>query len=586
MEVLLQFVGVVVLTMVVGIVRAVRARHRRAAIQTGGIATCRAVLSVGESRFHTGALLLSGNRAVWRSRRGDETVEVTGGRVLTAREARQRKARPDDVLLNLTLPGQVPARMLINEHDAPTLVDVLGNSEPPAPGAAPLSAGPPKRSRWAVVCLALAGLWVATWVALVADGETVSATVTGGDGQGYCDVTWSDGGARHAGQVDCNDEPAGTPRTVWVLGWPATGEPVDPGWTVGNVLGLGALVALPGAFSILRGRRRAGITVPDPGPEVPRVRVPDQDAPALSPDDVHPIAGETPADLLRRLAPYAARQIPADGWEHPGLPAGAEPPQTVARVLRALATPAMILVPVLVLAWLSAATWYELATTTTTTAAGTSTGDTSESHWPLPDSVTVRFQTSDRVEEFADVATLRSLPEGAPVTVEYSIVDPGTARLVGPADGLGRGVILPLAAAALLLVWSGRRARTAAAGVRAARAAAESPPNPALGLLTADRRGAPLLLACSPLVTPLQFLAVPLQTPLPHGVAAAFAANPGLGVRVRGRLAEHETVLAEVGGAALRPAGPARRPDDDELVALLDSVGALTRSVDGDDSGT
>ena len=581
---LAKFIGVVVLTLVVGAVRAVRARHRRAAIQTGGTATCRAVVSVGEGRFRTGVLLLSGTRAVWRSSRGDETVEVTGSRVLAAREARQRKARPDDVLLQLSLPGARPARMLLNEHDAPTLVDVLGRSEPPPPGAVLHSFGPPRPSRWAVTCLVLAGIWAAAWVLLVVGGETVSATVTGGDGEGTCDVSWSDGGTQRSGQVDCNDEPVGTPRTVWLLGWPITGEPMDPGWTTGSVLGLGAAVALPGAVSILRSRRSRAVA-PEARPE-PAVRVPDQDAPALSPDDVHPAFGESPAELLRRLAPYAARQLPADGWEHPGLPAGAEPPQAAVRVLRALVAPAVGLALVAALAWPWASTWYALATTTTTTAVATSTGEVvDDMMWPLPSDVTVRFPTSDRGQQEADVATLRSLPRGTRVPVVYSVADPGSARLDGAGDGIGRGAGIALVVVILLGVWARRRARAAAAGVRAAHAAAEMPPNPVLGLLTAAPDGAPLLLLCSPVVAPLRFAAVPLQTPLPHGAAARFAGNPGLELRLRGRPVAGETVLAEVGGAVLRPAGPVWLPDTDELVVLLDSVGALTRSAD-DDSGS
>jgi len=59
----------------------------------------------------------------------------------------------------------------------------------------------------------------------------------------------------------------------------------------------------------------------------------------------------------------------------------------------------------------------------------------------------------------------------------------------------------------------------------------------------------------------------------------------GLELRLRGRAVAGETVLAEVGGAVLRPAGPVWLPDTDELVVLLDSVGALARSAD-DDPGT
>jgi hypothetical protein len=71
---------------------------------------------------------------------------------------------------------------------------------------------------------------------------------------------------------------------------------------------------------------------------------------------------------------------------------------------------------------------------------------------------------------------------------------------------------------------------------------------------------------------------VPLDTPLAHGTAARFVAHRPLELRLRGRLADGETVIPEVDGAVLWPAGPAWLPDPDDLVVLLDSVGALSRS--------
>jgi hypothetical protein len=241
--------------------------------------------------------------------------------------------------------------------------------------------------------------------------------------------------------------------------------------------------------------------------------------------------------------------------------------------------PVAVLVGAVVLSWLLAGSWYVLAGTPTTTAPGVSTGEsTTESHWPLPDVVTVRFATSDGITHFADVATLASLPEGRPVTVEYAVGEPGAARLVGPADGLWRSAALTAGAVALLLLFIAYRVRAATSAFRAARASAELPPNPALGLLTADTDGRPLLVACSPTGSSLELYAVPLETPLPHGTAARFVAQCPLELRLRGRLADGETVIPEVGGAVLWPAGPAWLPEPDDLVVLLDSVGALSRS--------
>jgi hypothetical protein len=580
-----KLIGGALATVVVLIVRARLAARRRAEVETGGTATCRAVLSMSDGRFRTGRLLLSGARVVWQNRQGNEAIEMTGGSVLAAGEASQRRARAGDVLLRLMLPGRVPVRVILQEDDAATLAALLPRTEPPSPGAALPVLPAARRRPWAVACLVLAALWTLAWVVVVLDGDTVTATVTGGDGEGLCRVVFSGtDGRQHKGEVDCNDQPAGTELTVWALGWPATGDVEDPTWTVSGVCVVGALIAAPGAVSLLRSRRRARrahqpahASIPEPVP--PRVDIPVQDAPALTTDDLRPLPHETPAETLLRLAPRAVRQIPVDGWEHPGLPAGDGPPQLFTRLLHAVRVPVAVLVGAVVLAWLFTGSWYVLMARTTTTATGTSTGEvTTESHWPLPDLVTVRFATSDRVVHVADVATLASLPNGRSVTVEYAVGDPGAARLVGPADGLGRGVALTGGAVALVLLFITYRVRSVAADVRAVRVSAELAPNPALGLLTADSGGRPLLVACSPLDMPLELFTVPLETPLPHGTAARFVGQHPLQLRVRGRLAEGATVVPEAGGTVLWPAGPASLPDREELVVLLDSVGALGRS--------
>jgi hypothetical protein len=442
----------------------------------------------------------------------------------------------------------------------------------------------PRPRPWAIASLVLAGLWTLVWVGLVLDGETATATVTGNDGDGLCTVVFrgTDGG-HHTGEVDCDDPPAGSEVTVWALGWPATGDVEDPSWTVAGVSVVGALIAAPGAVSLLRNRRRRFRRGPGrastPQPVPPRVHIPLQDAPVLTAEDLQPLPSETPAQTLMRLGPRAVRQIPVDGWEHPGLPEGDGPPLLFTLLLRAVRVPVVILVGAIALSWVFAGSWYVLAGRPTTTAPGISTGvSPTESYWPLPDVVTVRFATSGGITYFADVATLASLPEGRTVTVEYAVGEPGAARLVGPADGLGRSAALTAGAVAFLLLFIAYRVRAAVSAFGAARASAELPPNPALGLLTADTDGRPLLVACSPATSPIELFAVPLETPLPHGTAARFIAQCPLELRLRGRLADGETVIPEVGGGMLWPAGPAWLPDPDDLVVLLDSVGALSRS--------
>lgn len=583
-----KIAGFAVLAAVVGAVRMYRAHRRRAEVETGGTATCRGVLSTGDGPFRTGRLLLSGARVVWQNRRGDMAVELSGGQAVAAGEASQGRARNGDVLLRLMLPGAVTARLILQEDDAATLVELLPRTDTP-PAGTPLPVLPERRRRpWALVCLGLAAVWTLVWVVLVLDGDTVRATITGGDGDGTCTVVYraADGG-HHTGEVDCDDQPAGTAVTVWALGWPATGDLEDPGLTLANVPLVGALIAAPGAVSLLLGRRRRVRRTPlqtaTPEPVAPRVVVPVQDALPLTSEDVRPLPDETPGQTLQRLAPRAVRQIPVDGWENAELPAGNGPPLLFTRLLRAVGVPLVFLVLAVVLTWLYAGSWFVLAGRATSTTAGVVTGDLpTESHWPLPEVVTVRFPTSDGNVHEADVPTLASLPAGRRVTVAYAEGEPGAARLVGPADGLGRSAALTTTGVALVLLFIAYRVRTATAGLRAAQRASELPPNPVVALLTADRAGGPLLLACSPTRTPLELYAVPLEAPLPHGTAARFVAQRPLELRVRGRLADGETVVPEVGGALLWPTAPAALPDADDLVLLLDSVGALTRSSAGD----
>jgi hypothetical protein len=59
-----------------------------------------------------------------------------------------------------------------------------------------------------------------------------------------------------------------------------------------------------------------------------------------------------------------------------------------------------------------------------------------------------------------------------------------------------------------------------------------------------------------------------------------------LELRLRGRLADGETVVPDVGGSVLWPSGPAWLPDADDLVVLLDSVGAPSRAAAEDSPST
>jgi hypothetical protein len=109
---------------------------------------------------------------------------------------------------------------------------------------------------------------------------------------------------------------------------------------------------------------------------------------------------------------------------------------------------------------------------------------------------------------------------------------------------------------------------------------------PALGLLTADHVGDPVVLAVDPLVAPLCFVAVPLQHPLPAGTAARFMEVAAPALSTRGALRNGELVVLEVDGipAPLLPAAPAVELTFDVVLELIDSAGGLARATAGDEA--
>ena len=78
--------------------------------------------------------------------------------------------------------------------------------------------------------LALGGLWMAYVACLYLTGHSVTATVTGRDADGFCDVVWQDGsGVERSGEGECyDDEPIGSSLAVRVSGWPDPGDPDVP----------------------------------------------------------------------------------------------------------------------------------------------------------------------------------------------------------------------------------------------------------------------------------------------------------------------------------------------------------------------
>lgn len=348
----MHFVGGALLGVVLVVVRSRQARRRREELRLGAAVRCAARLAMGGDRLRRGRLELSGTEATWRDHRGARQVALDGARVLSAVGAGGRTAQPEDVVVRLVLPWQATARLQLHRDDAATLIEVLeaGAAEPAGPGRLAVASGTGRRPWWSVACLGVAGAWLLGWAWLLAGGELATATVTAGDGAGLCQVAWTSGDGRNErATVDCADDPVGAAHTVWAVAPPFRGAAVDAGLTslAGFVLLPALLVGVPGAVRLGVLSRRQPVLGAPPVPVTYR------DLPELSDDDLFLAPGEQPAAVVARLAPYARRQVPEDGWEDPRRPDGVRGPLTPARVGWTLIGPAGALV--VAVTWLDSA---------------------------------------------------------------------------------------------------------------------------------------------------------------------------------------------------------------------------------------
>jgi hypothetical protein len=111
-------------------------------------------------------------------------------------------------------------------------------------------------------------------------GYWATATVTGGAGDGFCDVVWVDpAGQRHSGESDCYDEPAGNRFEVRVAGWPDAGEPALADTYAGMALLFGLPPFALGAGRLLQLTRRLRLP---PLPHLATRMAPEGDAGALA----------------------------------------------------------------------------------------------------------------------------------------------------------------------------------------------------------------------------------------------------------------------------------------------------------------
>ncbi|WP_448625567.1 hypothetical protein [Geodermatophilus sp. URMC 64] len=255
MEHVLHFLAAVVLGLTVVGVRVLVASRRRAAVRHGEATIVPARLARGSERPRAGSLVLSTQLVCWFARRGSDQVDLAGGEVLSAAPATGFNARELEDVVRLGLPDGSAVTVRLFTEDAATLVESLRRGPRPSGGPSSLRK-PPRSGAWAVASLVLGVAFIAVYVAMALSSDAAVATVTDGDGEGTCQVTWtSAGGHPDTGEVDCLDETVGSTRTVWVLS-DEPGDVVDPGHLTAGMVGLGLVLGLPGGVRWLVVRRR------------------------------------------------------------------------------------------------------------------------------------------------------------------------------------------------------------------------------------------------------------------------------------------------------------------------------------------
>lgn len=114
-----------------------------------------------------------------------------------------------------------------------------------------------RRPRWALVSVTLGVLWMLLCACGYVTGYPATVTVTGGQGDGFCDVVWQDpSGAILHGESHCHGQPVGSRFPVRVSGWPDAGEPTPTEEYVGMSLVVGLPLTGVGGIGLLRRRPR------------------------------------------------------------------------------------------------------------------------------------------------------------------------------------------------------------------------------------------------------------------------------------------------------------------------------------------
>lgn len=430
---------------------------------------------------------------------------------------------------------------------------------------------------WALGC-GVAGLLsgaavVSAWVS----SEPVAALVrTAAHADGLCAVSWTDpwDGTPRSGGISCRDEEPGQVVSGLALAGPARGTVFDAGsFPLLTALVVAPLLLAAGAGAGHRRWVRARAAArPDDGAGAGgtgtgrsgtgRAYVP---MPRVAPEDLD----------LRSAADVAAARAVHERWRgHPDLPATAAATADVLRswelpgvraMVRARAAGAaaslVVVVAALAAGWTAWGTW--LGLTGEPTARAVADAGEREGTVPFaPDDLWVSFVAGDLGRQEAVVALVGDDPGGHP-TVEYAVGDPQRARLVGDADGTGRGMLLSGLLLAAAVAWTGRSWRRTRAAVHAVTGALRGARRRVLDyVLVADSEGDPVLLLFGTPNGPPRW-AVPLAEPV-------LSAVPHRGrVEVRGDLVDDGVAVPVLPDRVLWPAAPVVALDRETAASLV-----------------
>ena len=544
-------------------------------------------------------------RPRWRNRQG---VRLPAGsvRVLHARLAGPRDGGPrsdnDDLVLLAAADGaETRFQLLVPEERADGAVELLERVGPrPGPSVAvrsaatrpvPSSAG----ARW----LRLAPLWAlvigaqALLGAVVVGGlwaasEPVRAEITGPmDEWEYCPVTWADpwDGSRQTAGLSCyEEEEAAGWMPARALPTPLRGEAFDvESFPMLMVLpALGLLVAGGGigrhAVALRRGPGQPGPApvagnppVAGPGPGASDAGAgafdagPVPELPEVDPDRVDVVtAAAVAAARARRERWRPGRVVELDVADVRGLRWWRVP--TLRAVLMTFAgrllTVSFLVGMGLLGGWTSVNGWLGTQGDVRVVRAEAGVVEGILPVFPAELQVVYPGAEPGPDDEWVWVAVVGDAPTGS-VTVVHDATDPSRARLVGPEDGTGRGLLLTGLLVLAGLGWGARAVVGLVGDRRVVLGALHDERTVRLDyVLTCDPEGdAALLLWTDPDASPA------FAVPLAEAVLGAVALNGT--VEVRGELADGGAVIPLLPGQVLWPASPAVGLDRDDAVLLV-----------------